>query len=186
MLSALEIFDSLFTELINENAGYSRYADVLAVFCATTLLYIVVVFVSAYWISRTDQKLNRFKAASCGLASLLALSTSVLISGIFERARPYDAKVTKLLVSASTDPSFPSDHASITFAIALTLFALKDRYRWLALIAATAIGLARVFVGIHYVGDILGGIVVAALATSIIQVAYRPTSHINNILLRFP
>lgn len=37
---------------------------------------------------------------------------------VFEhRIRPYEAEITRLLIERSTDPSFPSDHATATFAI---------------------------------------------------------------------
>ena len=64
--------------------------------------------------------------------------------------------------------------------------ALNDRYRWLVFFAAIFISLARVFVGIHYVGDIFGGIVVAAIATLVVHYAYRPGLRMNDLLLRLP
>jgi len=55
------------------------------------------------------------------------------------------------------DHSFPSGHTWTAFAIAtlMTLF-FGRRYRW-AYLAAAAIGYSRIYVGVHFPLDVLGG-----------------------------
>ena len=85
----------------------------------------------------------------------------VALSNIFYfRVRPFNALpdgTVNLLFYKPTDSSFPSNFATVLFAIAFS-FMIKDR-RWGSVYLALALigGFARVFVGIHYPLDILGG-----------------------------
>ncbi len=53
-----------------------------------------------------------------GLSFLLGLAINQVILLLVHRIRPYDAGISHLLIAPSADPSFPSDHATATFAIA--------------------------------------------------------------------
>lgn len=59
--------------------------------------------------------------------------------------------------------SFPSSHAANGMAVALWLGFLfrRGRYGWLTL--ALAIGYSRIYLGVHYPGDVLGGLLVGWL-----------------------
>jgi undecaprenyl-diphosphatase len=56
---------------------------------------------------------------------------------------------TLLLVHHGADNSFPSDHASLAFAIAFAVIAFQRRLGLLLLLGAACIGADRVFVGVH-------------------------------------
>lgn len=66
-------------------------------------------------------------------------------------------------VSPETTFSFPSGHAmgSMTLAMVAILLAWPTRWRWPALLAAVTfallVGLSRIYLGVHYPSDILGG-----------------------------
>lgn len=62
------------------------------------------------------------------------------------------------------DPSFPSDHATAAFAIAVAITLRSRRAGYLALAMATILAVARVAVGIHYPGDVLGGALLGTLS----------------------
>ena len=68
----------------------------------------------------------------------------------------------------------PSDHATAAFAIAFAVGVFLHR-RWGAAltVVAVVIGMARVWVGLHYPGDILAGAVIAALAALEVKVYSR-------------
>jgi undecaprenyl-diphosphatase len=67
------------------------------------------------------------------------------------------------LVRVATDHSFPSGHASTSFAAATVLSAFAPRHRLLFYALATLIALSRVYVGVHYLSDVVAG---AALGTA--------------------
>lgn len=69
-----------------------------------------------------------------------------------------------LFIARSADPSFPSDHATAAFAIAVALFLRHRKAGWLALGMAALVSIGRVAVGTHYPGDVLAGAAIGTLA----------------------
>jgi undecaprenyl-diphosphatase len=115
---------------------------------------------------RWRSKSARHGIVAAGLAALLALAVAHMIGGFWDRPRPYEAHpgIVHLFIPVSTDPSFPSDHATAAFAIAVSIFLRNRRFGLITLAMATVIGLSRVVVGTHYPSDILGGAVLGTLA----------------------
>jgi len=70
------------------------------------------------------------------------------------------------------DPSFPSKHASFVFALAAASFFIGRRFGLWMLLLALLTGVSRVYVGVHYPGDILGGFILGSLV-SVILIATR-------------
>jgi undecaprenyl-diphosphatase len=90
------------------------------------------------------------------------------------RIRPYDAGVSHLIISRSVDWSFPSDHATATFAIAASFLLHGIRKRALGFLAgALLVCTPRVYVGTHYVTDVLGGVVTGIIAAAAVHSLYR-------------
>jgi undecaprenyl-diphosphatase len=106
----------------------------------------------------------RHGVVAAGLSALLALAVAHLISGMWDRPRPFEAHHVHLFVSASGDPSFPSDHATAAFAIAIALLLRNRRIGWVALTMAAVISISRIAVGVHYPSDVLGGAAIGTLA----------------------
>ena len=114
------------------------------------------------------------------LFSVLALAitdqaTSHWLKPIFTRPRPchtLSIDAFRLLVPCGAGHSMPSSHAANAFGQAL-LFGLAFRHTrwWLAGIAGV-IALSRVFVGVHYPGDILVGSIVGAVLGIVVYLAY--------------
>jgi undecaprenyl-diphosphatase len=115
----------------------------------------------------------RWKVACLsGLASAgLGLLFSQAITHFWVRERPYVAHPaqTLLLGAPSNEPSFPSDHAVAAFAIAFSVSLMGGRrIGALFLAGASLIAVTRIFVGLHYPGDVAGGALVGLLASLIV------------------
>ncbi|WP_426038433.1 phosphatase PAP2 family protein [Cypionkella sp. TWP1-2-1b2] len=91
--------------------------------------------------------------------------------------------VTKLLTAPSLDPSFPSDHATAAFAIALT-FACTGMPRRAAGfgVAALVVAFSRVYIGTHYASDVLGGALTGALATAFVTTVYMRNTRFDRFI----
>lgn len=93
--------------------------------------------------------------------------TSGIMKPYFGRLRPCNEPVLEGLihevVGCSGSFSFASSHASTSFALAVVWFVLlknKISYMWFILIWAGFYSYSRVYVGVHYPGDILVGALV--------------------------
>ena len=74
-----------------------------------------------------------------------------------------------LLVGRSTDPSFPSDHATGAFAIAVAIWLYDRTIGTVFLVIGVLVGFARVYVGVHYPGDVLGGAILGAAVALVLR-----------------
>jgi len=68
-----------------------------------------------------------------------------------------------LLIDRSTDPSFPSDHATFAFAIAVAVWKYDRKLGAVFGALAILLSAARVYVGTHYPSDVLGGAVLGTI-----------------------
>ncbi|MGI5978901.1 MAG: phosphatase PAP2 family protein [Oscillospiraceae bacterium] len=93
-----------------------------------------------------------------------ALVTNGILKPLFERVRPYNAlEGLSILVPPEPSWSFPSGHANASFAAAFALTkCFGKKGAWSYLIAAL-ISFSRLWVGVHYPTDVLGGIVCGTL-----------------------
>jgi undecaprenyl-diphosphatase len=108
-------------------------------------------------------------------AQAVTFGVTTAVKAAVDRPRPFevlrDVKVKRL--SSISGSSFPSGHASHAFAMA-TMFALRAKPLVYipALLWAGYVGYARVYVGVHYPSDVLGGIV-TGVVLSIAVYQYR-------------
>lgn len=99
-------------------------------------------------------KRDRIIALAAIAVILLADETSMLLKDLFQRTRPFHPlRDTTRLASFS----FPSNHASNMFALAVFLSYNYSRSGWLCFPVAALVGYSRVYVGSHYPFDVLGG-----------------------------
>ena len=113
---------------------------------------------------------GRHGVVAAGFSALLALGAAQIIAHIWERPRPYIAHPgdAHLFIAASHDPSFPSDHATAAFAIAVALLLRHRKAGILAIVMAVTLCVARVAVGTHYPGDVLGGALLGSAAALVL------------------
>ena len=115
----------------------------------------------------------RWKVAALGgmTAAGLGLAMSQVITHFWQRPRPFVAHPhdTILLVARSNEPSFPSDHAVAAFAIAFAVAFVGRRMGAFFLAGATLISVMRVIAGVHYPGDVLGGVAIGFLAAFLVM-----------------
>ncbi|MEU6231222.1 phosphatase PAP2 family protein, partial [Streptomyces sp. NPDC047042] len=99
------------------------------------------------------------------LAAAVAVIVNIPIRGFVERPRPFlDHQGLEVLVSGKTDYSFVSDHATITMAMGVGLFVANRRFGVAGIGIALVEGFCRVYMGVHYPTDVVGGF---ALGTAV-------------------
>ena len=99
-------------------------------------------------------------AASVAIAELVARG----LKAVIDVERPSSRYASpRPLVPAPHDHSFPSGHAATSFAAASILTAFAPRFAPAWLLLAVAIAFSRVYVGVHYPLDIVGGAVLGVV-----------------------
>ncbi len=154
---------------INYLAGKNIVLDNIMIFLARYLIWIAPLFLLYLWFRKSAdsgyKKLSLFILVSVLLSLLISWSVSLC----YFHPRPFMIGLGTKLITRSPDSSFPSDHATIMFAVALaTLFWKRYRMGILFLLLALAVGLARVFCGIHFPFDLVGAFLVAGLGTTLV------------------
>ena len=100
------------------------------------------------------------------LAVVVAEILNIPVRALVARPRPFvDHSGLDVLVSGKDDFSFVSDHAAMTMAIAVALLLVERRLGIVAMLLALLEGFCRVYMGVHYPTDVLGGY---ALGTAVV------------------
>jgi len=159
----LLINESWFTA-INSLAGKNPILDAFMIFCAKYLIYIIPLILLYLWFRKSDEdkKFSLFLFSSV----ILSIIISMAISAFYYHPRPFAIGLGTQLISHKPDSSFPSDHTAAMFGFALSFLFFK-RYRsgTVLVILATLVGFARVFCGVHFPLDIIGGFFVGLIST---------------------
>jgi undecaprenyl-diphosphatase len=97
------------------------------------------------------------------LAAGIALLLNIPVRALVQRPRPFtEHDGLDVLVHGKNDYSFVSDHATLTAAVAVGLFMVSRKFGVAALVLALAEGFCRVYMGVHYPTDVIGGFALGA------------------------
>ncbi|KFG74945.1 phosphatase PAP2 family protein [Streptomyces mutabilis] len=135
------------------------------------ILLFGALFVVAWWRSRSDSTRAFAIAALAPVATALAYVGSELVKSVFAQERPCRAVAGAVPSLAECPPtgdwSFPSNHATIAGASAVTLALVRRALAWLTAPLALLMALSRVFVGVHYPHDVVAGLLFGALVAAV-------------------
>ena len=115
------------------------------------------------------------KTRKIGLLALVAMLlglifNNLLIKNLVARPRPYETVIGAIPLIIEHDPfSFPSGHTCAAFAAAGVWFRGFQR-KWvgvLGLVCAALMGFSRLYVGVHYLSDVLVGLLLGVLCSQV-------------------
>ncbi|HEU5243042.1 MAG TPA: phosphatase PAP2 family protein [Gaiellaceae bacterium] len=131
---------------------------------------LMVVMTAALWFFSRPGGDRKWKLA-CGSAfasAALAYLVAFVIHHVWARPRPYATHHIAHPWSNTTDASFPSDHASVSYAIAFAVLAFDPIAGAIFIVVATIIAVGRLFIGAHYPSDVVMGLVIGLLAAGVV------------------
>ena len=95
-----------------------------------------------------------------------------VIKEIFQRIRPCTALSDVLVpLGCNGTYSFPSNHALNNFAAATFFYHLFPKLKWILFITAFLVSLSRVYLGLHYPSDIIGGAIIGSAFGYVFSIA---------------
>lgn len=86
--------------------------------------------------------------------------SEISLKPLVGRIRPTVDMGAVIVGNQSTDPSFPSGHATIAFAMAVVLANKEPKWKWFFYALAILISLSRIYLGKHYPLDVIAGAVI--------------------------
>jgi undecaprenyl-diphosphatase len=118
------------------------------------------------WMLMVPRRSVRSIALKASGAAAAALLANLIIGLIWDRARPFVAGVGQAWVSHAATGSFPSDHLTMQWVVAGLLLLDRRTRAWGTGIALLGLPMAwaRIYLGVHYPGDMLGALAMAGLA----------------------
>lgn len=163
LIASPATLDTALFHALNGVAGHHPVLDAVMVAVAEYSPQLFAAVLLAMWASwKRDYQVPAILA---GISGLVALGIGQIVAHFAFRVRPFLAGHATLLIHHSADSSFPSDHATLTFAVAALVLAFHRRLGALLVALALWVAVARVYVGAHYPGDVLGGAVLGTLVS---------------------
>lgn len=143
----------------------------------TTLGDAGILWIALSFVMLCFRPTRRGGALALGAMLLGALCTNVVLKHLVARPRPWLMVEGLVHLIEEGDPnSFPSGHTTAAFASCVVWFRTLP-WKWgrvTALVAAVGMGFSRLYVGVHYPSDVLGGMAVGTLcAMAVLALAKR-------------
>lgn len=152
--------------------GYSMV--LFAKLLAEGLVWLIPLTLIANWLS--GQQERRRIAVMATLAGLSALLLNQVVGLFWQHPRPFMIGLGHTLIDHSPDSSFPSDHLSLIWAVALQLqVQVKTRISGLLLaLMGIPVAWARIYLGVHFPLDMLGALISGGLSAWLCHRIHTP------------
>lgn len=148
----------------------------LATFVARDLITIVPVLIVALWLWGPVNQVGsqRQLVLKTAIALALALTLSWLIGSLYPHPRPFVIGLGHQFLAHDATESYPSNHGTIIFTFAIAFFCWHRAWSGVVLLAVgAAIAWSRVFLGVHWPMDMLGGLLLGMLSCLTAQAAWH-------------
>lgn len=171
MEEILELDRKIFLEL--NSSFHTPWLDQLMMFLSTTTAWIPLYLFLLYLLIRNYRQQTWLILLAVALTILCADQvTSSVMKPFFERLRPsHEPTLAERVYIVNQYRGgkfgFASSHAANTFGVATLMWFVLKMYRpWIALLFlwVLGVGYTRIYLGVHYPGDILGGWFVGLLS----------------------
>ena len=155
----LKNFDTQFFSFLNSYVHKWPVLDQILLYANEYGLYVFAVLAALYFFSN--------RAIFWRIAIAVALGRGLITEGIryfYHRPRPFVNEqlenVRQMIDKNVVNDSFPSGHAAFYFSLAFAVYFYSPTTGKILLGVAIVLSLARVYFGVHYPSDILGGAIV--------------------------
>ena len=170
-LSVIEQWNQSAFLAVNAGAHALTLAISVARVLASWSIYLAPALFVVAWVRRG--RAVRFVLLDATLTALIGLGLAQVITAIWYHPRPFELGLGRQLLDHAAEASFPSDHATLMFGLAIPLLLGNQTRRWGAVVLALGFGVAwsRIYLGVHFPLDMIGAFGVAIVATLLVRMA---------------
>ena len=105
---------------------------------------------------------------------LAAILGEGIIKHIVKRKRPFiKNNIIKLMIPQPGTYSFPSGHTASSFAVATVFIKTDLRLTYLIVAIAILISFSRLYLRVHYLSDVIGGIILGIFSGTIVVMIFK-------------
>jgi len=153
--------------ILNSLAAVRWVEAALKLFVNEYFVPVLLALILFYLWLQPDKKYKKVAVLAAVAVGLVNLVIKVL-NIYFDNPRPFELMEVNLAYYQPTDPSFPSNGAAVSFAIATAVWLYHKKLGRFALGAAILFSLGRVAAGIHFPSDVLVGAILGVLFSSVL------------------
>jgi undecaprenyl-diphosphatase len=169
---------------INDLALKNTWLDTFGLFFAIDFPYILTICLLMLLVF--NYKKYRLVVLQSFLAGFLARGIAEFIRLFIDKPRPFVENQVNFLhfksfIEDINSRAFPSGHASFFFAISFVLFLYNKKLGIVFFTASSAIALARIYCGIHWPLDMVGGLIVGIFSGIIVLGIFKKIKKIDNL-----
>jgi len=151
----------------NLRCGFFNFISLLMAYLGKGGIFLIVVSILLLLFRKTRK---------AGLSSLLAIGVgallvNVILKPLVARPRPYTTGGEFFSVweragkHLEKEFSFPSGHTNVAMTTATALFlCFNKKWSWSLLFIVPIMGFSRIYLGVHYFTDVLGGVIMGGIA----------------------
>ncbi|MCZ4058854.1 undecaprenyl-diphosphate phosphatase [Pantoea sp. LMR881] len=166
--------------LINATPTSPAWLLQLATFIAKDVIAIVPLLIVALWLwgPREQVESQRVLVLKTGMALLYALAISWCVGQLLPHPRPFAIGLGHQFLPHAPDDSYPSDHGTTIFTFALAFIFWHRVWSGIILmVVGGAIAWSRIYLGVHWPMDMLGGLLVGMLGCLASHLAWQIYGH---------
>lgn len=171
-MNEIEAFNRAWFLQINGGDGTPAWLVQFAIGIADDLIYLIPLLLLSMWL--WSDHTRRGLALKVCLVAMLGVGMNQVIGQVWQHPRPFMIGLGHAWIPHAADSSFPSDHVTVFAGVGLTLlFSGSSRLAAITLLIGLCVAWARVFLGVHFPLDMVGAVVVAAVAHAVVSPLWR-------------
>ncbi len=169
----MQSFNEIVFKFFFYTIPHNSFSDVLGIIIAQYIPYLLVLgfLILVYYQPFSRRRVYLFCEGALALILARGLITEI-IRFFYHHERPFSFyNFTPLIPESGW--SLPSGHASFFFALAMVVWYADRRWGMVYLVLVTLVGLARIFVGVHWPLDIIAGAIVGIASAAAVHALLR-------------